>query len=145
VYVTGYYSSTSAVTLNNNISLPISVGFDAFIVKYNTSGLAQWATTISGTGNDYGFSITTDATGVYVTGQYSSTSAVTLNNGKTLPISVGVDAFIVKYNTSGLAQLATTISGIGSDTGQGITADATGVYVTGYYSSTTQILLTNGS
>jgi maltoporin len=121
------------------------VGFDAFIVKYNTSGLAQWATTISGTLGDVGYSITTDATGVYVTGQYSSTSAVTLNNGKTLPISVGVDAFIVKYNTSGLAQLATTISGIGSDTGQGITADATGVYVTGYYSSTTQILLTNGS
>jgi hypothetical protein len=60
-----------------DLYLPISVGFDAFIVKYNTSGLAQWATTISGTEGDTGYSITTDATGVYVTGYYSSTSAVT--------------------------------------------------------------------
>jgi len=62
-------------------TLPISVGQDAFIVKYNTSGLAQWATTISGTGSDVGNAIATDSTGVYVTGPYSSTSAITLTNG----------------------------------------------------------------
>jgi hypothetical protein len=62
-------------------TLPISVGQDAFIVKYNTSGLAQWATTISGTVSDIGYAIATDSTGVYVTGLYSSTSAITLTNG----------------------------------------------------------------
>ena len=127
VYVTGYYNSTSAVTLNNGITLPIPVGSDAFIVKYNTSGLAQWATTISGTGSDFGYGIATDSTGVYVTGYYTSTSAVTLNNGITLPITVGNDAFIVKYNTSGLAQWATTISGTATDLGRRITTDSTGV------------------
>ena len=125
--------------------LPISVGFDAFIVKYDTNGLAQWATTIPGTGGDFGFDITTDSTGVYVTGRYSSTSIVTLNNGVTLPISVGTDAFIVKYNTSGLAQWATTIPGTSSDFGYGITTDSTGVYVVGFYSSTSAITLANGS
>ena len=145
VYVTGYYSSTSVVTLNNGITLPISVGTDAFIVKYNTSGLAQWVATVPGTSGDEGDAITTDSTGVYVTGYYNSTSAVTLNNGVTLPISVGNDAFIVKYNTSGLAQWATTLPGTGGDFGEGIATDSTGVYVTGGYSSTSAITLANGS
>ena len=144
VYVTGYYSSTSVVTLNNGVTLPISVGFDAFIVKYDTSGLAQWATTIPGTGNDAVYSIRTDSTGVYVSGYYTSTSVVTLNNGVTLPISVSSDAFIVKYDTNGLAQWATTIQGPGSDFGIGITTDATGVYVIGYYSSASVVTLNNG-
>jgi hypothetical protein len=139
--------SESVVTLNNGITLPISVGVDfadAFIVKYNTSGVAQWATTIQGTSSRVGNGIATDSTGVYVTGEYGSASLVTLNNGKTLPISVGQDAFIVKYNTSGLAQWATTISGTGSDVGNAIATDSTGVYVTGPYSSTSAITLTNG-
>ena len=145
VYVTGYYTSTSVVTMNNGITLPITVGEDAFIVKYNTSGLEQWATSISGTATDRGLGIATDSTGVYVTGQYNSTSVVTLNNGKTLPISVGQDAFIVKYNTSGLAQWATTTQGTANDRGDGIATDSTGVYVTGYYISTSALTLVNGS
>jgi hypothetical protein len=147
VYVTGFYVSDSVVTLNNGITLPISANIDfsdAFIVKYNTSGVAQWATTISGTGSDVGNGIATDSTGVYVTGEYGSDSLVTLNNGKTLPISVGQDAFIVKYNTSGVAQWATTIQGTSSDVGYGIATDSTGVYVTGQYNSTSAITLTNG-
>ena len=144
VYVTGFYNSTSVVTLNNGITLPISVDFDAFIVKYNTSGLAQWATSIRGTSGVFGNSITTDSTGVYVTGRYSSTSIVTLNNGVTLPISVGNDAFIVKYNTSGLAQWVATVPGTSTDFGSGITTDATGVYVTGGYDSTSVVTLNNG-
>ena len=145
VYVTGSYNSTSVVTLNNGITLPISVSVDVFIVKYNTSGLAQWVTTIPGTGTDQGYKIVTDSTGVYVIGSYTSTSAVTLNNGKTLPISVGIDAFIVKYNTSGLAQLVTTIPGTSNDRGNSIITDATGVYVIGQYSSTSALTLANGS
>jgi len=125
-------------------TLPISVGQDAFIVKYNTSGVAQWATTISGIGSDVGNGIATDSTGVYVTGEYGSDSLVTLNNGKTLPISVGQDAFIVKYDTSGVAQWATAISGTVSDGGRGIATDSTGTYVTGFYRSTSPITLTNG-
>ena len=143
-YVTGSYRSASVVTLNNGITLPISVQDDAFIVKYDTSGLAQWATRISGTVSDLGYAIATDSTGVYVTGQYRSASLVTLNNGITLPITVVQDAFIVKYNTSGLAQWATRISGTSVDTGDGIATDSTGVYVSGYYTSISEITLNNG-
>jgi len=145
VYVSGWYRSTSTVTLNNGKTLPISVSQDGFIIKYDLSGNAQWATTISGTGSDNAGCIATDSTGVYVAGYYYSTSTVTLNNGKTLPISVSTDTFIIKYDLSGNAQWATTISGTPGVAGNAITVDSTGVYVAGYYSSTSQILLTNGS
>ena len=148
VYVTGGYQSTSVVTLNNGKTLPISVGLDVFIVKYDTSGVAQWATTIAGTGSDAGAAITTDSTGVYVTGYYTSTSVVTLNNGKTLPISTngasGYDAFNVKYDRSGLAQWAATIP-TGVSQGTGINTDSTGVYAVGLYKSPSQVLPTNAS
>ena len=108
-------------------TLPMSVVADAFIAKYNTSGVAQWATRISGTSSDAGRGIATDSTGTYVTGDYRSASLVTLNNGITLPVAtINTDAFIVKYDTSGLAQWATTISGTVSDSGKGIATDSTG-------------------
>jgi hypothetical protein len=154
VHVTGYYNSTTAISLNvaTGLQLPISTGGtnDVFIIKYlGTTGVAQWATTIKGTGNDNGYGIATDANGnVYVTGQYASTTAITLNvaTGLELPISTSAattDAFIIKYlGTTGVAQWATTIKGAGTDVGRGIATDANGnVYVTGYYTSTMAIAL----
>jgi hypothetical protein len=111
-------------------------------VKYDTSGLAQWSATVPGTSTDNGYGIATDSTGVYVTGKYSANvSTVTLNNGKTLPITVNTDAFIVKYDTSGQAQWATRIRGTSDDTGFAIATDSTGVYVTGEYISTSIVTL----
>ena len=148
VYVTGYYNASSVITLNNDKTLPITIGFtDAFIVKYNTSGLAQWSTTIRTFPSAPGYGITTDSTGVYVTGLYNSSGVVTLNNGITLPATAGGgtnDAFIVKYNTSGLAQWSTTIRGITDDRGFAIRTDSTGVYVTGQYTSSEVVTLNNG-
>ena len=136
-------------------TLPTTQSADAYIVKYTTAGVVQWYTTISGTASDVGNAITTDSTDVYVSGSYNSTGPVTLYNGdsgsglvssgKSLPTSRGVDAYIVKYTTAGVVQWYTTISGTGSDTGNAITTDSTGVYVTGFYNSTGRPLLTNGA
>ena len=157
VYASGYYNSTSTVALTNGDgtpsgkSLPISVGIDAFIVKYSTSGTVQWYTTIQGTSTDQGFSLATDSTGVYATGGYNSTSTVALTNGdgtpsgKSLPISAATDTFIVKYSTSGTVQWYTSIHGTSTDNGYGSATDSTGVYATGYYNSTTRVLLASGS
>lgn len=125
VYVTGYYETT--LVINNFISggsgYPISLmpygtlsnagSFDVFIVKYNTNGLAQWATSIQGSNNDTGNSIATDNLGnVYIAGYYIST-LLTINNFVSVgnPISLtpygtlsnaGLrNVFIVKYNTNG--------------------------------------------
>jgi hypothetical protein len=138
-------------TLANSTSGTAS---DIFIAKYSSLGQVQWATSIAGAGAGSGNkdvrNIAVDAAGnVYITGFYS-TGGLYINNYLQAPVSGGAvtlslygtlshigsfDCFIVKYNTSGSAQWATSISGNSSDQGQGIAVDTSGnVYVTGIYS-----------
>ena len=161
VYVTGFYIS-NPVTINSFGSVSsgtvnvtsygtlTNIGSsDVFIVKYNTLGIVQWATRIGGVNSEQGSAITTDTSGnVYVTGSYSS-NPVTINSfgsvsGGFITVTpygilgnVGINnVFIVKYNTSGIAQWATRIGGINNDIGFAITTDIlNNVYVTGSYSS----------
>jgi hypothetical protein len=169
VYVIGQYSSnplgissfstvSSGIVLMSPFGTLLNTGFDdAFIVKYNSSGLAQWATSLDGTslgGIEIGNEIATDTNNnVYVTGSYSAgsgnelriTSFSTVSSGTILMSSfgtliqsgtLGTDAFIVKYNSSGIAQWATSLGGTSSEIGYGITSDTdNNVYVTGQYNS----------
>ncbi len=87
-----------------------------------------------GTGDDEGQATATDAAGnVYVTGYFSGTATI----GGTQMISAGGrDIFVAKYNASGVLQWLRRAGGSGSDEGYGIAVDASGVYVTGYFSLT---------
>ena len=114
-------------------------GNDVFVVKLNTSGTPQWATYYGGTGNEYGKEITIDINGnVCITG---------LTTSNVFPVLLGCqmtngggsmqDAFVVKFNSSGVPQWATYYGGTGNESGQGITADAGGnVSISGYTTST---------
>jgi hypothetical protein len=147
VYLTGYYYSTSTVSLGNGLSLPISSGTDAYIVKYDSNGNALWFKTLVGTSSDYGMSVATDPSGnVYLGGFYSSTSTVSLGNGLSLPSTTGNDAYIVKYNSSGNALWYKTLAGTSSDYGENLATDSDGnVYFCGeYFTSTSPVSLGNG-
>jgi hypothetical protein len=149
IYVTGSYISASAVTLlnadgSNPIkSLPTTTSSDAFVVKYSTSGVVQWAAAIKGTIGDGGLGIATDLTGVYMAGFYRTASTLTLLNADgtpssvTLPSSSNQDGVVVKYNlTTGAVIWAAVIRGGGNDAGRSVVTDSTGVYITGGYTAT---------
>jgi hypothetical protein len=167
-YVMGSYSEPTITIYNADTttfgSLTNDGSFDTFIVKYNSSGTAQWVTQIGGAFSEFGRSISVDSAGnSYVTGQYTSNPITFYNaggspSGITLTNSGDTDAFIVKYNTSGTAQWATRVagSGFGGERGFGVSVDGSGnLYVTGsYYSNPVTIYnadtstfgtLTNGS
>lgn len=134
VVIGGYYSGgnmTLGTTTLTNVA-----NTDAFLAKYNSSGVLTWAQAITGTSFEYCRGITTDSgNNIYVTGNYNSP---TLNFGTlTLPNTTASsfsDAFIAKYNSLGTIQWATHPIGSNSEFGRGISTDATGnVYISGHY------------
>ena len=147
VYVTGWNRQVTGTTsVGNSISLPTTGNSqDPFILKYNSSGVTQWANSIPTAGysntSSFGYGIATDSGGnVYVTGTYEQRflPPPDLGNGVTLNEATGTcDAFVVKYDTGGTAQWAYNLHSTGYTTGYGIATDSSGnVYVTGTYDNT---------
>lgn len=121
---------------------------DAFVAKYDNTGVLQFLTYLGGKNDDAARGIVYDAAGngVWVTGFTDSTNFPLVNpvrskitgevkNAKRVP---PVDAFICKLDPSGTSLLFSTYFGGDSiDEGLGIAADANGgIYVTGITSST---------
>jgi uncharacterized delta-60 repeat protein len=115
VYVTGYKTGTSAT-------------FDYGTVKYNSSGIQQWATGYDGPASDVdiAISIAVDASGnSYIAGASTGTGT-------------GHDNTFIKYNSSGVEQWVVRYDGpaSGEDAGLSIKLDAaSNVYVAGYRTS----------
>ena len=164
VYATGYFTHAAQVNSYNGIigGAPSMSSFgtlggdgngsDAYIVKYNTDGGVLWATTIGKAGFDKGTGIATDYFGnIYATGNFTGSISIndfsTVSSGQILTSSFGVlsgkgqqDTYIVRYNSTGKAIWATSISGVNMDQGTDIATDTYGnVYATGYFTNSTCI------
>lgn len=160
VYIIGMFQGT--ITIFNYDSPPISgaevitsiygtisgVNQTVYIIKYNSSGDVQWATTLTAKFYNYGYSITSDnSNNIYVTGFFPDTTPLTINNYSSPPIdggpvglsvygkiaNPGVDCgYIIKYNSSGVAQWATNIRGINNQLTYSLATDLFGnIYVSG--------------
>ena len=96
-------------------------GSDAFVARYTAStGALLFQRTFGGSGTEVGNSVYQDTSGnVYITGSTTSSGAG------------GSDAFIVKYNSSGVLQWQRTFGGSGIEVGTGIWSDGSNVWVGG--------------
>lgn len=114
IYVAGYTSSTGAG------------GVDALLAKYDSAGSIVWQRTLGGTGDDYGWSVTTDSSdNVYLACSTYSTGAG------------GGDILLAKYDTSGSLVWQRTLGGTGTDIGCSVATDSSGsVYVASPTTST---------
>ena len=157
VYITGYYLNSSDIYNQNNSrfgSLPSTGGsVDGFLIKYNSLGTAQWSVRMGGSGWDAGNALDTDNDGnIYVVGYYRANLTVFNQDSSsfgTLTFGGGTndDAFIIKYNPSGMVQWASRLSATGTDTPTGVSVDSSGnAYVSGHFtSSSLAIFNKNGS
>ena len=145
VYLTGEAKSTTGVATTGAHQTSKGSLEDAFLVKFNSSGVRQWGTYYGGSGNDYGHSCATDASGnVYLAGdaRNSTTGIATTGAHKTTRGGVR-DAFLVKFNSSGVRQWGTFYGGTGDDKGRSCATDASGnIYLSGYTRSTSGIATT---
>lgn len=116
LYLTGFYDSSLLVYNQNNqttpsLTIPNAGGRNAFIIKYDILGSVIWGTHIGGTDADFGIAVTSDNTGVYVTGYYFSNPINIYSKYDpnkiigTLPNFSKSDIFVVKYNADGIAIL----------------------------------------
>ena len=131
IYVTGHYENTIAF---GSFTLTRVGKDDAFIVKYNSAGVVQWARSGGGTDLDEGRGIAVDKLGnAYVTGYFSKDAqfgSITLTNFT----GDNPDMFIAKYNSSGNFQWARSIGGNDAEMGNAVAVDAAGnCYVAGIF------------
>jgi hypothetical protein len=113
---------------------------NAILVKYNSSGVVQWAGRIgTAARQSSALGVTVDPSGnAIVTGSGGSAVNMNIYNGDgtlfgTLGNSGLTDVFVVKYNASGVVQWTARIASSGDDIGYAIDTDADGnVFVTGH-------------
>lgn len=142
LYIAGYYYGA---TMNvASFTLPNAGAYDVFVTKCNSAGTFQWATGFGATNSDYANDIAIDgASNIYITGAFTGTTvsvgAYTLTNSAPGPAD---EVFVVKYNSAGIAQWATSAQGSGYEDGYGISSDALGnIYVTGSYNISSPLTL----
>jgi hypothetical protein len=117
---------------------------DAFLSKFDGSGVFQWARTWGGFGHENGNGVAVDPNGnVLVTGDFYWTVDFDPGSGVDNHDAIsGTDIYLSKFDTSGAFQWARTWGAVFDpddewdtlDDGHGVTADSSGnIYVTGLF------------
>lgn len=152
-YVIGNYSGTFTVAIytpaagsGTATGIPVTKtltsagGQDVFLARYDKFGKCTWATSIGGAGYDEGNAICftgspATPTEFYITGKF----ALSMNIGANVLVSPNAftDAFLIKYSAGLAVTPAATwwknLGGGPETNGLGVAANATNVYITGYY------------
>lgn len=135
IYITGLFSSSSITFGSTTLSTP-----GMFITKCDSAGNFLWAKCAGADYSGEAFSVSTNSTGVYITGYFNSDNAtfgsMTLANAGSAG-SGTEDIFIVKYDTLGTFGWAIRAGGSGDDRAYSISTDASSIYITGLFSSST--------
>jgi hypothetical protein len=134
VYLCGFTTSDNGISIATpGVHQPTWGGgnfnyYDAFLVKFTSSGVRLWGTYYGGNYPDFGESCTTDLSGnVYMAG-YAGTGGQTViaSPGSHQAYAGGGDAFLVKFNTSGIRLWGTYYGGSGQDYAQSCATDVVG-------------------
>ncbi|MES2680173.1 MAG: SBBP repeat-containing protein, partial [Bacteroidota bacterium] len=144
VFMSGYTSSTFTIT-SNGFQNTFGGGFyDSFIVKFNSGGVRQWGSYYGGSGNEQHAYCLADPSGaVYLAGITSSTIGIAsggFQNNK----NGSTDAFLVKFDASGIRLWGTYFGGSGSDKFQGAISTHTpsgSIYASGSSGSNSGVAL----
>jgi hypothetical protein len=139
VALAGWSDSSNGIASGGH-QLNNAGGSDAFLVVFNSNGTRAWATYYGGSANEVGWGCSFDASGnVFLSGNTSSSSGIAAS-GHQGSIGGTLDAFLVKFSSTGTRQWGTYYGGPGSETRAHCATDGSGnVFMTGYTTSTSGI------
>jgi hypothetical protein len=140
VYLAGRTLSTSSIASSGHQTTH-GGDFDAFVVKFNSSGTRQWATYYGGSNIEEHVTCATDTgLNVYLAGTTQSNNNIFSTGGFQNTFGGFSDAFLVKFNASGTRQWGTFYGGTLLEEGGQCAVDKNGsVYLGGTTRSTTNI------
>ena len=107
IYLVGNADTTSISGVATSGCHQGTIGgmYDAFLVKFDSSGIKQWGTYYGGIDDDFGYSVTTDTSGnVFFSGESTSANAIS-TSGSHQPLYPGNSSsvpFLVKFNNNGV-------------------------------------------
>jgi len=132
IYMAGVTVSTSAIASDGHQNVHGGGAEDAFLVKFNSNGVRQWSTYYGGGSRDNGAACAIDSNGnVLLAGDTESSNAIA-HLGFQDTLGVDFDAFLVKFNSSGVRQWATYYGGSAVDDARSCATDNSGnVYLAG--------------
>lgn len=157
VYLAGHASSTVAIATSGSHQqtlggIGINYFSDAFLAKFDASGVRQWGTYYGGVESDEANFCAVDRQGnIFIAGntQSNTLSDTIATTGSHQKIYGGgsYDAFVAKFNASGVRQWGTYYGGNEADYGYSCATDHAGnVYLGGSTSSTLiSAIATSGS
>lgn len=150
VYVTGPTASNSNIATSGAYQTTIAGSNDAFLVKFNTSGIRQWATYFGGSADDQGLAIAVDGSGnPIIGGTTKSTTGIATTGAHQTVLGAAAsgtkyDAFIAKFTSTGILSWSTYYGGDGDDMAYGMYANSSGdIFCTGSTASTNNIASSN--
>ncbi len=110
---------------------------DAILLKFNASGLLQWATYYGGSGYDHGFSVALMSNGNPVVTGWTTSTNFPLQNPQQGTHGGGDDAILMRFSSSGVRQWASFFGGSGGERGHDIVIDgSSNIIISGNTGST---------
>ncbi len=133
VYLAGTTRSTASISTPGSHLAAAPANRNAFLAKFNSAGVRQWATYYGGSGADYGMGVTTDALGnVYLVGITESTAGIATAGTFQTAFAGSTDGFIAKFNSAGVRQWGSYFGGSNTEEGYSVAVDNFGgVYLAG--------------
>lgn len=134
VYITGYTGSSDGIATTGTHQTVNAGGTDAFVAKFNATGVQLWGSYLGGAALDQAASIATDGSGyVYLAGITASTVSISTANAHQTAYGGGsLDIFLSKFHKSGTMEWATYYGGAENDYNPFLSIGNSGtVYLTG--------------
>ncbi|MBL0339871.1 MAG: SBBP repeat-containing protein [Bacteroidetes bacterium] len=141
IFLTGLTFSDTDIATPGAHQTSFVGNWDAYLVKFNPSGVRQWATYYGDLEDDYGYSCAADLNGnIFMAGLTKSNAGIATPGSYQSVPGGNMDAYLVKFNSSGVRLWATYYGGIEDDFAYSCEVTPSGkIFIAGPTISTTGI------